>query len=98
MIMDGAQDNSWQKRYEAGAGREQAGNGSWMQQWFGVPLRRTMLLTLPEMVSVFLIGLLFQGWLYGVVTAAVLLAVVLVFRAWARRRYGITTERPPQSS
>ena len=57
-----------------------------------------MLKTLPEMVSVFLSGLLFQGWLWGVVTAAVLLAVVLAFRAWARRRYGITTERPPRST
>jgi hypothetical protein len=96
--MDGRQDDSWQKRYEAGAAREQAGNAAWAQRRFGVPLRRTVLETLPEMVSVFLIGLLFQGWLWGVVSAAVLLAVVLVFRAWARRRYGITTERPPQST
>ncbi len=98
MIMDGAQDDSLQKRYELRAGREQAGNGSWMQQWFGVPLRRTMLLALPEMLTAFLVGLLFDGWLYGVVLAAVLLAVVLLIRVWARRRYGITTERPPQSS
>jgi hypothetical protein len=98
MIMDGAQDNSRQKRYEAVAGRERTGNGSWMQHWFGVPLRRTTLLTLPEMLTAFLIGLLFDGWLRGVVIAAVLLAVVLVVRIWARRRYGITTEWPSQPS
>ena len=98
MIMDGAQDDSWQKRYEAEAGREQAGNGSWMQQWFGVSLRRTMFLALPEMLTAFLVGLLFQGWLHGVVLAAVLLAVVLVVRVWVRRRHGITTKRPAQWS
>ncbi len=96
--MDGRQDGSWQKRYEAGTAREQAGNAAWAHRRFRVPLRRTLLETLPEMVSVFLIGLLLQGWLWGVASAAVLLAVVLVFRAWARRRYGITTERPPQST
>ena len=98
MIMDGTQDNSWQKRYEGGASREETGNGSWMQRWFGVPLGRTVLLTLPEMLTAFLIGLLFEGWLHGVVLAAALLAVVLVFRVWARRSYGITTERPSQPS
>ena len=97
MIMDGAQEDSWQKRYEAEAAREQPGNGSWMQQWFGVPLRRTMLLALPEMLTAFLIGLLFEGWLHGVVLAAVFLAVVLVVRVGARRRYGITTKQPIQS-
>ena len=96
--MDGRQDDSWRKRYEAGAAREQAGNAAWAQRRFGVPLRRTVLVTLPGMVSVFLIGLLIQGWRWGVVTAAVLLAVVLIFRAWARRRFGVTTERPPQST
>ncbi|SNS05590.1 hypothetical protein SAMN04488107_1088 [Geodermatophilus saharensis] len=69
-----------------------------MQRWFGVPLGRTVLLTLPEMLTAFLVGLLFDGWLRGLVIAAVLLAVVLVVRVWARRRYGITSERPPLSS
>src|SRR5829696_5886701 len=98
MIMDGAQDNSWQKRDEAGAGREQAGDGSLMQRWFAVPLRRTMLLALPEMLTAFLIGLLFEGWLLGVVLATAIMAVVLVVRVWARWRCGITTERPPSSA
>jgi hypothetical protein len=98
MIMDGDQDNSWQKRYEAGASRERAGNAAWTQHKFGVPLGRTVLQTLPGMVALFLVSLLMQGWVWGLVSAAVLLAVVLTFRAWARRRYGITTERPPQPS
>lgn len=98
MIMEGAQDHSSRKRYEAGAGHRQAENESWMQRWFGVPLGRTVLLTLPEMLTAFLVGLLFDGWLRGLVIAAVLLAVVLVVRVWARRRYGITSERPPLSS
>lgn len=98
IIMDGARDHSSQKGYEGRAGRRQAENESWMQRWFGVPLRRTVLLTLPEMLTAFLVGLLFDGWLHGVVLAAVLLAVVLVVRVWARRRHGITTERSPLSS
>jgi hypothetical protein len=98
MIMDGDQGNSWQERYEAGAAREQAGNAAWARQKLGVSLSRTVLQTLPGMVALFLVSLLMQGWLWGLVSAAVLLAVVLTFRVWARRRYGITTERPSQPS
>lgn len=94
MIMGGDRGNSWQKRYEAGAAREQTGNAAWTQLKFGGPLSRTLLQTLPGIVALFLLGLLLQGWLWGLVCAAVLLAVVLAFRAWARRCYGITTERP----
>lgn len=98
MIMDGHQGNSWQRRYQAGAAPEEAGNAAWTRQKFGVPLSRTVLQTLPGMVALFLVSLLMQGWLWGLVSAAVLLAVVLTFRVWARRRYGITTERPSQPS
>lgn len=98
MIMDGDQGDSWQKRYEAGAARNDAANAAWTQKKFGVPLGRTLLQTFPGMVAIFLVSLLMQGWLWGLVSAAVLLAVVLSFRVWARRRYGITTERPSQSS
>jgi len=95
-IMSGDRESSWQKRYEAGAGRVEAGNAAWTQQRFGVPLTRTVLQTLPGMVVLFVIGLLLQGWLWGLISAAILLAVVLIFRAWARRRYGIVTSRSPQ--
>ncbi|WP_143087242.1 hypothetical protein [Geodermatophilus ruber] len=94
--MNGDRENSWQKRYEAGVGRVEAGNAAWTQQRFGVPFTRTVMQTLAGMVVLFVIGLLLQGWLWGLVSAAILLAVVLIFRVWARRRYGITTSRPPQ--
>lgn len=94
MVMGGDQGDSWQKRYEAGAAREQAGNAAWTQQKFGVALSRTLLQTLPAMAALFLVGLVLQGWVWGLVTAAALLGVVLAFRAWARRRYGITSKRP----
>jgi hypothetical protein len=98
MIMDGDQGNSWQKRHEAGAARDDAANAAWTQKKFVVPLSRTLLQTFPGMVALFLVSLLMQGWLWGLVSAAVLLAVVVTFRVWTRRRYGITTERPSQSS
>ena len=93
-IMNGGQGDSWQKRYEAGAARDQAGNAAWTRERFGVPLSRTVLQALPGMLALFVIGLLLQGWLWNLISAAVLLAVILIFLAWARRRYGIPTERP----
>jgi hypothetical protein len=98
MIMDGDRGNSWLKRYEAGAAREHAGNAAWTQHKFGVPLGRTVLQTLPAMLAIFLVSLFLQGWVWGLVSALAVLAVVLTFRAWARRRYGTTPEAPTQSS
>src|SRR5688572_22399805 len=97
-IMEGDHENSWQKRYEAGTARDRAANAAWVQRRFGVPLSRTLLQELPLLVGLFLLGLLLHGWTLGLVNVAILLVVILAFRAWARRHYDIATGRPPESS
>jgi hypothetical protein len=96
--MKGDREGSWQRRYETGTARDRAANVAWVQRRFGVPLSRTLLQELPWLLGLFLLGFLLQGWLWGLVSAAVLLVVMLAFRAWARRHYGITTVQRPKTS
>jgi hypothetical protein len=88
--MEGDRGSSWRERHEAGLARERAGNAAWVQRRFGVPLSRTILRELPVIALIFLLGYLFQGWIWGAVSAALFLSVILVFRVWARRHYGIS--------
>lgn len=90
MMMEGDREISWKERHEAGLARERAGNATWVQRRFGGPLSRTLLRKLPVTALIFLLGYLFQGWIWGAVRAAPLLSVILVFRAWARRHYDIS--------
>ncbi|MGY1665131.1 hypothetical protein [Geodermatophilus sp. SYSU D00696] len=52
---------------------------------------------LPWLLLLALIGLLTLGWQAAVVNVAVLLAVVLGFRVWARRRYGVGGNRAAEA-
>jgi hypothetical protein len=88
--MEGHRGSSWRERHEAGLARERAGNAAWVQRRFDVPLSRTILRELPVTALVFLLGYLFQGWIWGAVSAALFLSVILAFRVWARRHYGIS--------
>ena len=85
---------SWRARYEAGAERDRAGNAAEVQRRFGGPFHRTVFRELPMALALLVLGGLLISWTWGVVSAVVLLAVVLVYRWWARRRYGVTGERP----
>ena len=88
----------WRERYDAGAARERAANQAGVRRRFGVPLWRGVLQELPWMAALFLLNLLLQDWVWGAISAGALLVVMLLFRAWARRRYGITTRQEPEPS
>jgi hypothetical protein len=97
-IMNEEGEDSFRKRYDAGLARERAGNETWARQRFGAPLGQSLLKELPLLAGLFLFLLLIQGWVWAVCGLAVMLAVILLFRAGARRRYGIRTQPPPPES
>ncbi|MGK5113184.1 MULTISPECIES: hypothetical protein [unclassified Geodermatophilus] len=89
--MVGDQKSPWQRRYEAGTARERAGNEAWVKRRFGVPIGRTIAREVPWALGLFLLLSLLQDWVWGLVGALGYLVVMLVFRAWARRRHGVST-------
>jgi hypothetical protein len=64
------------------------------QSHFGGSVTRTTVKELPWLLFVWLIGLFTLGWQVAFINAAVLLIFILGFRVWARRRYGVDSERP----
>jgi hypothetical protein len=58
---------------------------------FGVPIGRTLAHEVPWALGLFLLLFLPQDWVWALVGALGYLLVMLAFRAWARRRYGVTT-------
>jgi hypothetical protein len=87
------QSDSWQKRYEAAKARDEQQSAAWVRRRFGGPVGQTLVKELPLLGFVFLIGLLTLGWKAGLINVVLLLIVVLGFRSWARRRYGLTSPR-----
>jgi hypothetical protein len=87
------QSDSWQTRYEAGKARDEQQSAAWVRRRFGGPVSQTLVKELPLLGFAFLIGLLALGWQAGLINVAALLIVVLGFRTWARRRYGLTSRR-----
>ena len=91
-------NGSWQQRYEAGRARDEQRSSSWVRDRFGGSVGRTLAKELPLFAGIFLVGLLTLGWQVGVVNVALLLMVVLGFRVWARRRYGLGGPRQQPGS
>ena len=89
MIMTSGQHRSWQERFEAGAARDRQENTAWVRDRFGGSVGSTLRRQLPATVVLALVGLVTLGWQAAVVNVVVLTVVVLGFRAWARRRYGV---------
>lgn len=87
-------NRSWQQRYEAGKARDEQQGAAWVQSHFGGPVLRTPAKELPLLLIMFVVGLLTLGWQAGLINVALLLVVVLGFRAWARRRYNLTGTGP----
>ena len=91
--MSSGQNESWQKRYEAGKARDEQQSAAWVRRRFGGSVSQTLVKELPLLGLMFLIGLLTLGWEAGLINVALLLIVVLGFRTWARRRYGLASPR-----
>ncbi|MGY1591811.1 hypothetical protein ACI79D_07535 [Geodermatophilus sp. SYSU D00708] len=85
--MSSGRNDSWRQRYEAGRTRDEQRDTAWVQDHFGGPVTRTLVKELPLLLLAGLLGLLTWGWQGAVVHVALLLVVVLGFRAWARRRF-----------
>jgi hypothetical protein len=56
------QDESWQRRYEAGKARDEERNADWVQNRSGGPVTRTLVKEFPLLLLVWAIGLLILGW------------------------------------
>ncbi len=95
--MGADQDNSWRDRYEAAAARDREGNAAFARDRFGGGMGRFLRRELPWVVAVGLFGYLLVGGQWAVTNVAIFLAALLVFRAWARRKYGVTDVPPPTS-
>jgi hypothetical protein len=83
------QNNSWEQRHQAGKARDDQRNAAWVQSHFGGSVGQTLVRELPLLVLAFLVGLFMLGWRAGLINVALLLIVILGYRAWARRRYGL---------
>jgi hypothetical protein len=89
-------NGSWQNRYEAAKARDEQRSAAWVQSHFGGPVIRTVVKELPLLLLVGLIGLFTLGWQAAFINMALLLIAVLLFRAWARRRYVTGTQSPSE--
>lgn len=87
-------NRSWQQRYEAGKARDEQQGAAWLQSHFGGPVLLTLAKEVPLLLIMFIIGFLTLGWQAGLINVALLLIVILGFRAWARRRYNLTGSHP----
>ncbi|WP_336028505.1 hypothetical protein [Geodermatophilus sp. FMUSA9-8] len=87
--MGARRDGAWHSRYEAAKAEDEAGNAAWVRSHFGGSVTQTLAKELPWIAFLALVGLVTLGWQAAVVNVVLLLVVVLGFRAWARRRYGV---------
>lgn len=80
---------SWRARYEAGQARDDARSAAWVRDQFGGGVGRTLLKQSPLLLTVAAVFLVSFGWRSALATVVLLLCVILLFRGWARRRYGL---------
>ena len=90
--MSSGQNNSWEQRYRAGKARDDQRSAAWVQSHFGGSVGQTLIREVPLLGLMFLVGLFTLGWRAGLINVALLLIVIFGFRAWARRRYGLSSK------
>lgn len=91
--MTSGQNGPWQKRYEAAKARDEQRSAAWVQSHFGGSVSQTLVKEIPLLLLMGLIGLFTLGWQVAFLNVALVLVVVLGFRTWARRRYGVGSQR-----